>query len=385
MTQKSKTHYQTDYNNTQINSTTKYTPVYASLPTNWVAQIKNRIKDFNKINNLLHLTLEEQRGFVHTKFKFAVTPYILSLIDTEDENCPIRKQFIPSIEEIKILPEEMYHYNFQDTVNKNNVDQPISIINKFANSVRVLVTDQCASYCRFCSYKNFVGRYESCLTHGEFGLVIKYLKEHKEISHVIISGGDPLTLPDEKLEFFLSHLRKISHISTIEIETRIPVVLPQRVTQKLCSILKKYQPVYISIMFNHPKEITHYTESVCNLLSDNGIPLVSNTVLLKNINDKPQVLSELFIKLLKIRVKPFQLIQCDIVEGNSHFKVPLNVGLKLVKQLKFLISDFALPNFVLYSPNNEKVQIAPQSVIAKSKNGILVKDLMDKIFVYPEK
>jgi len=351
---------------------------------NWFLQIKNRILDYHKLARQLNLTIEEQRGLLHTKFKFALTGYLLSLIDQNNEHCPIRRQFIPTIDEIKILPEEISTQKIQNDNKKDDFLVLPEIVHRYLDRITILLTDQCAAYCRFCSYKNFVGKNESEITNNEFQLVIKYLKQHPEINHVILSGGDPLVLSDEKLEFVLKHLRQIPHISVIRIETRIPVVLPQRITPKLCNMLKKYQPVYLNIMVNHPKELNDYTEYVFNTLSDYGIPLSSNTVLLKGINDKVQVLAELFNKLLSLRVRPYQLLQCDIVEGTSHFRTPLYVGIKIVKQLRSIISWFAIPNFVVHTTNNSKVVIEPQVVISKTRSSVMIKDFNDNIFVYPE-
>mgnify|MGYP001772857165 CR=1 FL=1 len=344
----------------------------------WFTQFKNRIKNFQKINHILNLTLEEQRGCLHSKFKFAVTPYILSLMDKNSENCPIRRQFIPTINEIKVLPEELTQKEEQ------NSEYPYGVINKHSNSITIFLTDQCASYCRFCSWRNFVGKTETYLNHGEFGLVIKYIKEHPEITNVILSGGDPLTLSDEKLDFYLSQLRKIQTISVIQIETRVPILLPHRITQKLCDVLKKYKPIFINVMFNHPKEINEFTVYACSLLINNGLVINSNTVLLRGINDKLQILAELFNKLLSLNIRPYQLLQCDISEGISHFRTPLSVGLKLIKQLRGLTSDLAIPNFVVNLTSINKIVVSPQVIVSKNKNNVILKDYEDKIFVYPE-
>lgn len=373
-----------DTDNLELKNPHNTSPVFNF---NWYTQIKNRIKDFRKINHLLNLTIEEQRGCLHTKFKFAITPYLLRIIDANNELCPVRRQFIPTIDEIKTSPEEVNQNIccFQGSTSSESTDSliPSKLIHKHLDTLTIFVTDQCAAYCRFCSNKHFVGQHETSITHGEYGLIIKYLKEHPEISQVTLSGGDPLTLSDEKLEFYLSQLRKIEHISLIVIETRIPVVLPQRVTSKLCNVLKKYHPVYLNIMFNHPKEITLYTEYACRLLVDNGIPLFSTTVLLKGINDKVQVLADLFHYLLRLRVKPLYMFQCDIVEGNSHFRTSLSSGMKIIKQLRNTISWFAIPEFVI-NINNSKIMLAPQSIISKTRNSVMLKDFEDKIFVYPE-
>lgn len=352
---------------------------------NWFYHFKNRITNFSKLNRFLDLTLEEKRGLLHTKFPFAITEYLINLIDSPN-SCPIRKQFIPTIDEIRTTPEEL-NYSLQKE-NTSFVESkeklPFGLIHRYPDRVILLLTDQCASYCRFCSNRNFVGKNNWTMTHGEFGLVIRYLKNHPEVKQVILSGGDPLVLSDEKINFFLANLRKINNVSIIRIETRIPIVLPHRITYKLCEIFKKYSPIYINILFNHPKEINEWTKYVCNVLSDNGVVLLANTVLLKGINDKVQILSELFYELLKIRVRPYYLFQCDVVEGTSHFRTSFSYSVKIIKQLKSSISGLAVPNFIINIPNHGKIPISPQCFISKTKDSVILKDLDENMIVYPE-
>ncbi|MEN3014089.1 MAG: KamA family radical SAM protein [Endomicrobiia bacterium] len=355
--------------------------------SNWYFYFKNRITSINKLERFLDLTLEEKRGLIHTKFPFAITEYLLGLMDNNSPNCPIRKQFIPIIDEIRTTPEELSFCSMnKDNLQNDNSKEikPFGLIHKYSDRAILFLTDLCASYCRFCSKKHYVGKNNWIMTNGEFGFIKKYLEDHSEIKQVILSGGDPLILSDEKINFFLSHLRKIPHISIIRIETRVPIVLPHRVTHKLCEIFKKYKPIYMCILFNHPKEINEWTKYVCEMLADNGVVLLSNTVLLKGINDKVQILSELFYELLKIRVRPYSLFQCDIVEGNSHFRVSFSTVMKILKQLKSLVSGLAVPDFIINVPNHGKIYISPQCFISKTKDSVILKDLEEKIVVYPE-
>ncbi|MCX7957065.1 MAG: KamA family radical SAM protein [Endomicrobia bacterium] len=372
--------------NTNIKKVESIINRYFLISTNWFQQVKNKIESIDKLNQLIELTLEEQRGLLHSRFNFAITPYLLNIIDSESSECPIRKQFIPTVDEVKTTPEDLSYIISQkkDTLTPYNDKVPFGIIHKYRDRVILLLTDQCASYCRFCSKKDFVGKNNWVMTNGEFGLVLNYLKEHKEVKQIILSGGDPLILSDEKLNFFLSKIKKLEHISIVRIETRIPVVLPQRITQKLCEILSKYSPIYINITFNHPKEITNLTEHVCNMLANYGIVLFSNTVLLKNINDRVNTLTELFYRLLKIKVVPKYLFQCDVVEGTSHFRVPISVGLKILKQIKNDISNIAVPEYVVNVNNYCKITIGPQCFISKTKNSVIIKNLDEKVFVYPD-
>ncbi|EFK95041.1 lysine 2,3-aminomutase YodO family protein [sediment metagenome] len=223
------------------------------------------------------------------------------------------------------------------------------------------------------------------MTSGEFGLALKYLKEHAEVRDVLISGGDPLTLSDEKLEYFLKHLRSIKSIEIIRFGTRVPVSLPQRITTKLCEMLKKYHPVFMNIHVNHPSEISQQTMHACGLLADAGIPLGSQSVLLKGINDKPQIFMKLVHDLVKMRVKPYYLYQCDIALGTSHFKTPVSCGIKIIENLRGFTSGFSVPVFVIDAPQGGgKIPLAPDYVISRNKKSIILKNYKQDIYVYPE-
>ncbi len=374
-----------DYNRTksslqQVYRSQKTSNEYPSyLWSDWYSQIRTRINSVEQLSSYVNLTVEEHRGAIYTKFKFAVTPYLVSLIDKNNPNCPIRKQFIPTIDEIRSLPEEL-----EDPSNERAQTVVPKVIHRYPDRVVLIVTDQCAAYCRFCSRKWFVAEHEQVITQGEFAVALNYIKEHKEIHEVLISGGDPLTLSDEKLEFILSRLKEIN-IEILRIETRIPVVLPQRVTPKLCSILKKYSPLYIHIQFNHPKEINEYTKIACEMLVDSGIPLSSQTVLLKGINDKPHIIKELVHKLLKMRVRADCLLQCNTVIGTSHFRTPISCGIKIIEYLRRFTTDLAVPNFVIELPNGGgKVPVSSEYIISKTRNSLIIKNYEGKVFVYPE-
>ncbi len=344
----------------------------------WNWQIENRYTSLEELNNILNLEVKELRGCIHTKFKFAITPHILKIIDKTNPSCPVRKQFIPSIEEIRMEPEE----SLDPCCETDDTKLP-GLIHRYSDRAVLLITNKCAAYCRFCNRKYFVGQNEHVMTAGEFGLVLKYIKEHTEIREVIISGGDPLVLSDEQLEFFLSRLKNLANIEIIRIETRVPVVLPQRITPKLCSMLKKFHPLYINIHINHPKEITEEMRYACGLLADNGIPLGSQSVLLKGINDKPQIFLELVRELLKIRVRPYYIFQCDLTAGNSHFRTSVSCGLKIIKSLTGFISGLAVPTYVINTPGG-KIPVSPDYIVSKTRTGIILKNYEEKIFVYQE-
>lgn len=359
------------------------TTTHHNFHPNWYSQFKNRITNIQKLSRYINLTTEEQRGIIHSKFPFAVTAYLLENMDVNNENCPIRKQFIPRIEEVRVLPEELPQNQFNDTV-VEGLNPSRTIMKHHFDTVTILLTNSCASYCRYCSARSYIGQHEWYVTHGEFGLILKYLKEHTEVHQVVLSGGDPLVLSDEKIEFYLSHLSKLSHLYVIRIETRIPVVLPQRITNKLCEILSRYHPVFVDVTFNHIKEITQQTESACKLMLNHGISVVSTTILLKDINDKVQTLTDLFYKLLKLNIKPYRIIQPEIIEGTSHFRPTITTGLRLIRQLRSFISPFAVPNYVVNTQNNTEILISPENIISKTRNSVILKDVFDNIYVYPE-
>ena len=346
----------------------------------WHWQLRNKIKSAESLAKFINLTTEEQRGLVYSKFKFGVSPYLLSIMDKDNPNCPIRKQFIPTIDEIKTTPEELLDPCSED----DDIVAP-GLIHRYPDRVLLMLTAQCASYCRFCTRKRLVGQQEHILSQGEFFLGIEYLKNHPQIRDVLLSGGDPLTLSDEKLEFFIKHLREIKHIEIIRIGTRTPITLPQRITPKLCSMLKKYNPIFINIHINHPKELTLQTQYACNMLADSGFPLGSQTVLLKGINDKFPVLKKLFHELLKLRIRPYYLYQCDIAKGTSHFRTPVSLGLKIIENLQGHTSGLAVPMFVLDTPGGGgKIPISPNYIISKSRNSVIVKNYEHKVYVYQE-
>lgn len=348
----------------------------------WHWQLKNRITNLYQAEKVLSLSIEEKRAITHiNNFKFAITPHLISIMDKFDPNCSIRKQLIPSCEEMKRSVIEV-----QDPLSEDKNRVAPGLVHRYPDRVLLLVTDMCAAYCRFCTRKRLVSQGEKILKEDEFKLSLSYLKENKNIRDVLISGGDPLILEDEKIEYYISKIREIEHVEIIRIGTRVPVNMPQRITEKLCQMLKKYHPLYISIHFNNPKEISQETKKACEMLANAGIPLGSQTVLLKGINDKPQIMMKLVHELLKIRVKPYYIYQCDLVPGTEHFRTPISVGIKIIQSLRGFTSGYAVPTYVIDAPGGGgKVPIYPEYVISKSKKGIIFKNYEGKVFFYPEK
>jgi lysine 2,3-aminomutase len=330
----------------------------------WVWQLKHRITDLSQIRDSVDwLKLEEpfNVSIRNTRLKFAVTPYFLCLIDPMNPNCPIKKQVIPSTHESKFSPQE-----FDDPCNEQKYSPVSNLVHRYPDRVLLLVTNQCATYCRFCTRSRMV-------SHGrhvnDLSLQIEYIRKNKNIRDVLISGGDPLILSDTRLDQILSQIRRIKHVEILRIGTRVPIFLPQRITTNLCNVLKAYHPIYINVHINHPNELTLESKLALEKLADAGVPLGSQTVLLKGINDDPQIMMALVHKLLICRVKPYYLYHCDFVKGSSHFRSNIETGINIINQLRGFTTGFGVPEFVIDFPGGGgKVIIGSnKSLIIKNK------------------
>ena len=348
----------------------------------WRWQLRHRVTKLEQLQEILQLIPEEIEGIKQSKGRLAlaVTPYFVSIMDSSNPNCPIRRQAIPRIEECHLSKNDMVDPCGED---KNS---PVSgLVHRYPDRVLLLVTDQCATYCRYCTRRRLVGSNERAITQGNFEEVLKYLKTHKKVRDVLLSGGDPLLLENERLEEILSRLRMIPHIELLRIGTRAPVTLPQRITVGLVRILKKYHPLMISIHFTHPKEITDAVRRACNELADGGIPLGSQTVLLKGINDKPYVMKKLFHELLKIRVRPYYIYQCDLATGTEHFRTSVATGIQIIEKLRGHTTGYAIPTYVIDAPGGGgKIPVEPDYVISKEKGKLVLRNYEGQVFEYPE-
>jgi lysine 2,3-aminomutase len=265
-------------------------------------------------------------------------------------------------------------------------DSPVpGLVHRYPDRVLLLVTDQCAVYCRYCTRRRLVGSNERSITQGNFEEVLKYLKSHRKVRDVLLSGGDPLLLENERLEEILSRLRALSHIELLRIGTRAPVTLPQRITGGLVRMLKRYHPLMISIHFTHPKEITDAVKRACNELADGGIPLGSQTVLLKGINDKPSIMKKLVQELLKIRVRPYYIYQCDLATGTEHFRTSVATGIQIIEKLRGHTTGYAVPTYVVDAPGGGgKIPVEPDYVMSRGKGRVVLRNYEGKVFEYPE-
>ncbi len=348
----------------------------------WKWQFKNRITDVNKLAEILPMTDDERTQISKCleHFKMAITPYYASLINFSDANDPVKKQCVPSIEELKPCDNDL-----ADPLNEEG-DSPIPhIVHRYPNRVLLLVTFKCSMYCRHCTRRRVVGEEDTMISKKEFDNALNYIKNHEEINDVLISGGDPLVMSDEKLEYIISSLRAIPHIGVIRIGTRVPVVMPMRITDDLVNMLKKYHPIWINTHFNHPNEVTDDAKKACAKIIDAGIPLGNQSVLLKGINDNVETMKTLVTKLVQARVRPYYLYQCDLSQGIGHFRTTVDTGVEIIHKLQGYISGFAVPKFVIDAPEGGgKIPINYNYVISKNDKEVVMENYVGKIYTYPQ-
>ncbi len=350
----------------------------------WKLLLRNSNKSFRDFAKRFSLSLEEMQ-LISNKYPVRVNPYYLSLV--KEKGDAIYKQCIPSLEELKddFGEEDPLNEEPEHQVRKN---VPSLITHRYPDRILFRVSNQCAMYCRFCTRKRKVGDPQKQPTLTEFTKALNYLKEHKEIRDVLLSGGDPLILEDNFLDRILNAIYEIlkeRKNSIIRIGTRVPCVLPQRITPELCNILRKYFPLYLNTHFNHPDEITSESKKACNLLADSGIVLGCQTVLLKGVNDSPEIMKELVQGLVSMRVKPYYLYQADPVKGTNHFRTDVRKGLEIYKALRGYTSGLCVPTFVIDAPGGGgKIPLLPEYLISIDDKKIVLKNYEDKIFEYPQ-
>lgn len=309
-------------------------------------------------------------------FHARINPYYLSLIRYPGD--PIWLQCVPDQKELEDLDAS------SDPLNEDDMSPVPNITHRYPDRVLFLTTSQCGLYCRFCTRKRKVGD-SSKINMRELESAFKYLEEHTEVTDIILSGGDPLMLTDGMLEKILKRLREIPHIQIIRLGTKMPCVLPQRITPQLCEMLRKYHPIYVNTHFNHPWEITPESKQACEMLADAGCPVGNQAVLLKGINDDAEVMKELMKKLLAIRVRPYYIYQADLTKGANHFRTPIDVGLKIMDELRGHISGLAVPYFVIDAPGGGgKIPLLPDYVLARDKDKIILRNYKNEVYEYPD-
>lgn len=347
----------------------------------WRWQLRNRIMDLETLKKVVNLTQIEEDGVKSSlrKLRMAITPYWITLIDENDPSDPIRRQAIPTIKELDIKEEDIFDPLFEE------IDSPVKgLTHRYPDRVLFLITDQCGMYCRHCTRRRLAGETDRARTKEELILGIEYIREHQEINDVLLSGGDALLVSDDTLEFIIKELRKIPHVEVIRIGTRAPSTLPMRITDSLVEMLKKYHPIWLNTQFNHYKEITEESKKAVIKIVDAGIPVGNQTVLLKGINDCPIIQKKLVNELVKIRVRPYYIYQCDLSQGISHFRTSVGKGIEIIENLRGHVSGFKVPTYIIDTLGGGKIPVFPNYLISLSDRKVILRNYEGGIFSYTE-
>ena len=365
--------------------TSKRAPIYAEIPDekwkNWRWQLSHRINTPEEFEKVIKLSDSEKKALSASHlFRVDITPYFISLIDPEDPKDPIRQQVVPTAKEMVPFIAMM-----EDSLAEDRHSPVPGLVHRYPDRVLMLVTTQCASYCRYCTRSRIVGDPSATFSRAEFEMQIEYLKHTPQVRDVLLSGGDPLVLAPKILEEILSRLREIPHIEIIRIGTRVPVFLPMRVTDDLTDMLQKYHPLWINIHVNHSNEISAELAEACDRLTRAGIPLGNQSVLLAGVNDNVHVQRQLVQDLVRIRVRPYYLYQCDLVEGAGHFRTPVAKGIEIMEGLRGHTSGYAVPNYVIDAPGGGgKIPVMPNYLISMSDHKIVLRNFEGFITTYEE-
>lgn len=348
----------------------------------WRWQLRNRITGLDEIEPLVSLIPEEREALkvAPEKFRVGITPYYFSLVDKDHASCPVRQQVIPRNGELVIEPGELVDPLGEDSHRPVN-----AIFHRYPDRCLLLALDRCAIYCRHCNRRRLVGQEESSISKQDLADAVDYIRRTPAIRDVLISGGDPLTLATDKLEEIIAAVRAIPHVEIIRIGTRVPVVLPMRIDDDLCAMLRRYHPLYVNTHFNHPKELTPASRQACERLADAGIPIGNQTVLLRGVNSSAPVLRKLFTELLRCRVRPYYLFQGDVAEGTGHLRTRVETAVKLMEQLRGHISGLAIPHLVIDTPGGMgKVPIGPDWVLSRGPDEWMLRNYEGHTVSYPQ-
>lgn len=347
---------------------------------NWRWQFKNRITTLEEVKNYVPLTKEEDDPKIMEKMRMAITPYYLSLIDPHDPYDPIRKQAIPTIYELNRAPGDL-----EDPLHED-VDSPVlGLTHRYPDRVLFLVTENCSMYCRHCTRRRFAGHHDKAPPKSQIDKAINYIRETPKIRDVLLSGGDAMLISDKILEEIIISLKEIPHIEIIRLGSRSPVVMPQRITPELCEMLKQYHPIWFNTHFNHPNEITEDSSRACRMLADAGIPLGNQSVLLRGVNDCIHVMKKLVQDLVKIRVRPYYIYQCDLSVGLGHFRTSVAQGIEIIEGLRGHTSGLCVPTFVVDAPGGGgKIPVMPNYTISQGNSRVVLRNFEGVITTYEE-
>jgi len=349
----------------------------------WRWQLRNRIRDLRSLQRVFRLSADERAAVEQMggHMPVGITPYYAALMDPTNPMEPIRRTMIPIVGELSRGPGEA-----DDPLAEDSHSPVPGVVHRYPDRILFLVTNFCATYCRYCTRARMVGQTgEYHFNTQQFEKGIAYVESHPEIRDVLLSGGDPLTMADDRLEWLLSRLRKIPHVEFLRVGTKVPAVLPQRITPKFVRMLKRYSPLWISIHFMHPDELTPEVAAACNRLADAGMPLGSQTVLTRDVNDNVDTMKRLMHGLLKMRVRPYYLYQCDPISGSSHFRTPVEKGLEIIEGLRGHTTGYAVPTFVIDAPGGGgKIPLVPDYVVGRDGDDVLLRNYEGQTYRYPD-
>src|SRR5512136_1631195 len=363
----------------------KRAPIYADVPDekwrDWRWQLSNRLNTVDEISKVVKLTDSERKALSASNlFRVDITPYFISLINPDDPDDPIRKQVVPTSAEL--IP---FTAMMEDSLAEDRHSPVPGLVHRYPDRVLMLVTTQCASYCRYCTRSRIVGDPSATFSRAEFEMQLEYLRRTPQVRDVLLSGGDPLVLAPKVLEEILSRLREIPHIEIVRIGSRVPVFMPMRVTDELTDMLQKFHPLWLNIHVNHPVEITKELADACDRMARAGIPLGNHTVLLAGINDNVHIMRQLVQDLVRIRVRPYYIYQCDLVHGAGHFRTPVAKGIEIMEGLRGHTSGYAVPTYMIDAPGGGgKIPVMPNYLISMSDHKIILRNFEGFITTYEE-
>lgn len=348
----------------------------------WRWQVRNRIETLDELKKYVNLTPEEEEGVAKSlkTLRMAITPYYLSLIDLNNPYDPVRRQCVPTVNELHQAAADLLDPLHEDS------DSPVpGLTHRYPDRVLLLVTDMCSMYCRHCTRRRFAGQTDAAMADDNIEKGIEYIAKTPQVRDVLLSGGDALMISDERLEYIIKRLREIPHVEIVRIGSRTPVVCPQRITPELVNMLKKYHPIWLNTHFNHPQEITEESAAACARLADAGIPLGNQTVLLRGVNDCTYVMKELMHGLVKMRVRPYYIYQCDLSMGLEHFRTPVSKGIEIIENLRGHTSGYCVPTFVVDAPGGGgKTPVMPNYVLSQSPSRVVLRNYEGVITTYTE-
>jgi lysine 2,3-aminomutase len=365
--------------------TSRRAPVYADVPdekwNDWRWQLSHRLNTVEEIEKVITLTDSERKALTSSGlFRVDVTPYFISLICPEDPNDPVRKQVIPTAAEMVPFTSMM-----EDSLAEDRHSPVPGLVHRYPDRVLMLVTTQCASYCRYCTRSRIVGDPTATFSRNEFEMQLEYIKRTPQVRDVLLSGGDPLVLAPKILEEILTRLHEIPHVEIVRIGSRVPVFLPMRITQELCDMLEKFHPLWLNIHVNHPNEISQELSDATNRLSKAGIPLGNQSVLLAGVNDCVHIQRKLVQDLVRIRVRPYYLYQADLVEGGGHFRTAVAKGVEIIEGLRGHTSGYAVPQFIVDAPGGGgKIPLMPNYLLSYSDHKVVVRNYEGYVTTYEE-